>query len=263
MQRNHSVTQRSKSVWISPLLFLSAFLLLVLPVGAAAAQTQASGPACPDAKNGPETYQTFYLSHSMKSEDASELVADLRNNLQGARVVYVGAQHAVSVCGSTAYLELAHKIISDLDQPRKTWRLTYTITQTGGAQPTSPQHVSFIVAAGERADLKQGTRVPIVIGATAPDASSTSTQVQYVDVGLNISADVNGSADSVQIHTKVEQSQVSDEKSGSGAQDPVIHQTTLDVTSNLIPGKPMVLGTLDIPGDTRHEQIEVTAEPIS
>ena len=43
-------------------------------------------------------------------------------------------------------------------------------------------------------------------------------------------------------------------------QDPILRQTVLDATTNLTPGKATVLGSLDIPGSTRHEEIEVAAE---
>ena len=45
-----------------------------------------------------------------------------------------------------------------------------------------------------------------------------------------------------------------------GARDPIVRQTVLDGQSNLTPGKTVVLGSLDIPGGTRHEEIEVAAE---
>jgi hypothetical protein len=40
----------------------------------------------------------------------------------------------------------------------------------------------------------------------------------------------------------------------------VIRQTKLEGMSTLAPGKPMVLGSLDIPGTTRHEEIEVVSD---
>jgi len=64
----------------------------------------------------------------------------------------------------------------------------------------------------------------------------------------------------LRLHTKVEQSKVADEKSTVGIQDPVIRQTTLDATSTLAPGKPVVLGTIDVPGSTRKQEIEVVSE---
>jgi hypothetical protein len=64
----------------------------------------------------------------------------------------------------------------------------------------------------------------------------------------------------VRLRTKIERSNVSDEKSGVGVQDPVIRQSSLDGTSTLIPGKPLVIGALDVPGSTHSEEIAVVAE---
>jgi hypothetical protein len=84
--------------------------------------------------------------------------------------------------------------------------------------------------------------------------------VQYLDVGLSIEATPSGEADGVKLRSKVEQSSLADEKSSVGQQDPVVRQTLLDGTSTLALGKPLVLGSLDIPGSTRHQEIEVIAE---
>jgi hypothetical protein len=40
----------------------------------------------------------------------------------------------------------------------------------------------------------------------------------------------------------------------------MIRQTSLDGSSILMPGKPLVLGSLDMPGSTRHMDVEVVAE---
>jgi hypothetical protein len=34
----------------------------------------------------------------------------------------------------------------------------------------------------------------------------------------------------------------------------------LDGLSALVPGKPQILGSFDVPGNTRHEEVEVVAE---
>jgi hypothetical protein len=51
-------------------------------------------------------------------------------------------------------------------------------------------------------------------------------------------------------------------KPRSNSQDPVFRQTTLDGTAGLVPGKPLILGSLDIPGTHRHQQVEVVSEAI-
>jgi hypothetical protein len=62
------------------------------------------------------------------------------------------------------------------------------------------------------------------------------------------------------LRTKVEQTTVADEKSGVGAQDPIVRQTVLDGASTLSLDKPLVLGSLDILGSTRKQEIAVIAE---
>jgi hypothetical protein len=64
----------------------------------------------------------------------------------------------------------------------------------------------------------------------------------------------------VRLRTKLVQSGIAEERSGIGAQDPIIRQTTLEGTSTLVQGKPLVLGSLDVPGSTRHQEVEVVSE---
>jgi len=82
--------------------------------------------------------------------------------------------------------------------------------------------------------------------------------VQYLDVGLNIEASLDGD----RLRSKVEQTGLAEEKSGIGTQDPVVRQTTIEATCDIAPGKTLVIGSLDIPGTTRHQEIEATAEPV-
>jgi hypothetical protein len=64
------------------------------------------------------------------------------------------------------------------------------------------------------------------------------------------------------MHTKIEQSSVANVLSGAGTPDPTFEQTVLEETAALVPGKPLVLGSLDKPGSTRHEEISVVSELI-
>jgi hypothetical protein len=99
-----------------------------------------------------------------------------------------------------------------------------------------------------------------VTGTLEAGSSTANTQVQYLDVGLNIDASLEEYAGGVRLRSKIEQSNVAEEKSGMGAQDPVIRQTMLEGTSPLIEGKPLILGTLDLPGSTRHQEVAVVSE---
>lgn len=239
--------------------FAGLTLVLTLLARGAGAQSADAKPAEP--KSTAETYQTLYLTNLTQANDANEIQTALRNMLPKAKVYYTPSQSAISIRGTPEDIQLAQKILSDLDHTKKIYRVTYTITETDGGKRTTTQHLALIVASGGgKTMLKQGSRVPIVTGVTEAGGSTANTQVQYVDIGLNIEAVLDGYADGVRLHSKIEQSSVAEEKSSIGIPDPVIHQTVMEETSTLAPGKPLVLGSLDIPGTTRHQEVEVVSE---
>jgi type II secretory pathway component GspD/PulD (secretin) len=181
--------------------------------------------------------------------------------LPHAKLYYVPSQSALSIRGTPEEISLARKIVSDLDRTRKIYRLTYTITETDSGKRLSQQRFSLIVASGSKTDFKQGSKVPLVTGSydTAGPGGGNS-QVQYQDVGFEIEASLEGYVDGVRLSSKIAESNVAEEKSGIGPQDPIFRQTTLEGTSTLTQGKPLVLGSLDIPGSTRHQEVEVISE---
>jgi type II secretory pathway component GspD/PulD (secretin) len=222
--------------------------------------TDAQQPA--DSKPGADSYQTLYLTNVTSHNDSDDIQTDLRNMLPNSKLFYVPSQSALSIRGSAEDIALAQKIVSDLDRNKKIYRLTYTITDIDNGKRAAPQHVSIIVASGSKMDFKQGSKVPIVIGIYAENRpGSSNSQVQYQDIGLEIEASLNAYLDGVRLQTKLAESSVADEKSGVGG-DPIFRQTTLEATSTLAPGKPLVLGSLDIAGSTRRQEIEVVAEAV-
>ena len=238
-------------------------LMIALIAGIAMACSDMSAAAQPqaaDAKSTPVIYQTLYLTNLTQQNDALELLTDLRNMLPNAKMYYVPSQSAFSIRASAEEIALAQKIVADLDKTKKIYRLTYTMTERDGGKTIGVQHFSIIVASGSRTDFKQGSRVPITVGGANSAPGTSNPEMQYLDVGQEIEASLDGYLDGVRLRTKVVQSSIAEDKSGVGTQDPVIRQTTLEGTSTLVPGKPLVLGTLDIPGSTRHQEVEVLSE---
>lgn len=209
-----------------------------------------------------QTYQTLYLTNIAQENDASEMMIDLRNMLPHAKIFYIRSENAISMLGTPADFQIAHRMLADLDRNRPLYRLTYTMTDTDGGRVVGSKHVSLVVASGGHTTVKQGSRMPIVTGTTGTDKANEISQVQYVDLGLNIDAFLDGPADDLRLRTKVEQSNVAGDKSAIVPQDPVVGQTVLEGNSLLMQGKPLVLGTLEIPGTTRQEAIEVSCEQI-
>jgi hypothetical protein len=232
---------------------LSAAILLAMVLGRmnAGAQTQAA-----EAKSSPEIYQTLYLTNLTQEKDANEVVTDLRNMLPSAKTIYVPSQSAISIKASAEDIAIARKILSDLDKTKKIYRLTYTMTEKDGGKTIGVQHFSVVVASGSMSVLKQGSRIPV------PTSTSTagSTELTYLDLGEEIQASLDGYLDGVRLRSKVVQSSVAEEKSTTGTGLPIIRQTTLEGTSTLVQGKSLVLGSLDVPGSTRQQEVEVVSE---
>jgi type II secretory pathway component GspD/PulD (secretin) len=234
----------------------SAILAVTLTLLCAAPRANAqAAPAV--AKPDPESVQTFYLANPNESHESSEIMIALRNVLNPEdRIYLLPTQNAIVLKATPDQLALAQKLLKDLDHPRKSYRLTYTITESDDGKPVGIQHFAILVVSGGRTTFKNGSKVPIVTGTSSSGASS-KTDLTYLDVGLNIDASIDDSVNGISLRTKVERSSVSEEKSGSGPADPVIRQLVLEGTSNLIPGKPMMLGALDISGSTRHLELSV------
>jgi type II secretory pathway component GspD/PulD (secretin) len=175
-----------------------------------------------------------------------------------AQVYYVQAENAISMHGTEEEFATAERILRDVDRPKKVYRLTYTITESDGGKQLGTERAALIVSPQGQSVLKQGSRVPIVTGKTDAGSSSQSSQVQYLDVGLTIETSLDGT----RLQTKIEQTSLSEDKSGLGVQDPVVLQSKLETISILTPGKALVLGSFDVPGSTRHKDVEVLAEAV-
>ena len=237
----------------------SALVTILVTIGSCGMSALAQTVA-PGAKTSGEIYQTLYLTNLTQENDANYLVSDLRNMLPQAKVYYVPSQAAISLRASPDDIALAQRILADLDKTKKIYRLTYTMTERDGSRTIGVQHFAIVVASGSKTDFKQGSRVPIATGSRNSASGAPDTEVTYIDVGQEIEATLDSYLDGVRLRTKVVQSSVAEDKSGVGNSDPVIRQTSLEGTSTLVQGKPLVLGSLDVPGTTRHQEVEVVSE---
>jgi type II secretory pathway component GspD/PulD (secretin) len=233
-------------------------LCAVVAVGTVVMGQRAAAQEHGPAPTSPDTYQTLFVSNVPEPHEISELVNDLRNMLPMAKIYRVESANAISMRASTEDFAIAQKILADIDRPRKTFRLTYTIRD--GSELGETQQFAMLVDSGYKTSLKQGTKVPIVTGNSGA-GSEKNTQVQYMDIGMNLDATLQGNGEAMRLHTKFEKSSVTQEKSNSGIQDPVINQSILEGESAVVPGKPVIVGSIGLPGGKRLE-LSVVAEPL-
>jgi len=243
-------------------LFALGFMILAPHAGA---QTPTGGSQPCEARPSPpppapETVQTIFLSNATQQNDLNDIATDLRNVMPRAHIFPEQSQKAITVRATDEDLATAQKLIADLDKPRKLYRLTYTVTDFEDGKHIASQRYVFLAVAEMKMVFKEGSRVPIVVGMFDTKTAAQSTQIQYQDIGLSIEATVSGSPENLMLVTKVEQSNLAGEKSATAPTDPIVRQTVLQGTSELVQGKPLVVGSLDLPGTMRHQEIEVVAE---
>ena len=216
------------------------------------------------AKPNSNPTQVFYLNNISTDNEATEILVGVRNLLDPqVKVFMVQAQRAIFVQGARDQLTLAKQLIDDLDRPKRTYRLTYTITEVDDGKRVGTQHFSMVLVSGQRTTMKQGSKVPVATGTVSENGSpSTQTQFTYLDVGLNFDATLDESVNGVRLRSKAEQSSLGADKSIAGVQEPVVRQTVLEGTSILTPGKPLILGSLDIPDSPRRLDIEVVMDVV-
>jgi type II secretory pathway component GspD/PulD (secretin) len=245
-------------------LVTTALCVLLLPCGEAFAQSPnvSTNPPQPQLQTGPHILRTYPLHYASSQAEQNEILTAIRNMVSAQlRIMLVPSQDEIAVSGSTEDLKVVEELLAKLDVPHKLYRLTYTFTETDGGKRIGIARYSMTLASGQRMQMKQGSRVPLVTGALGKDAQPMK-QTQYLDVGLNFDSEVDEYGAGVRLRSKVEQSSVAEEKSGMGPEDPIIRQTMLEGVSTLTEGKSMSLGELDIVGSTRHLQVDALIEAV-
>lgn len=221
------------------------------------ATTSTAQMRCASESAGAE--RTFYLNNAVQQADANEIVTALRNFLDPCTRVYlVASQNAILVRASLENMALTQKLLNDLDRPKKSYRLTYTVTEMDGTKRISSQQFAMVVVSGQKTTLKQNSRVPVATGSYSSGGSvGVQTQYSLLDVGINFEATLDEFANGARLRTLVDQSAVVPQEKDAALQQPVVRHATLEGASFLAPGKPLMLGSLDIPGSTRRLDVEV------
>jgi len=233
-------------------------ITLALALGAPMAWAQ---DAQPSAKPNPDTLpeRTFYLNAVAGSSEGQDLFYAIRNTLsQYAKVQFVQSQNAIIVRSTPDDLALVQKMLNDLERPKKSYRLTYTVTEMDGPKRIGVQHFVMVVASGQKTSLKQNSRVPV---STAPPGV-VQTQFSYQDVGMDFDATLDVFPNGARLNTLVNDSSFAQDLTENTSHPPISRHMTLEGASFIIPGKPLMLGAMDIPGSTRHLDVEVVMEPV-
>lgn len=213
-------------------------------------------PQQADAKTGAPEVHTFFLK-DRSDRETRDLLTNMRNVMPGsfAYLINVGGQYAITVRANATDVALAQKMIAELDKVQKQYRVTYTLIEMDGEKPIGQQAYTVLGLSGEQTQVHEGSKAPVAIAPGNPAS-------QFLDVGISIDAKVETYGDQVKLQTKLERSSLAAAPAEAAQTDPVMRQTDLMGTAVLALGKPVVLGSLDIPGSTRHQKVEVEVEAV-
>jgi hypothetical protein len=137
------------------------------------------------------------------------------------------------------------------------YRLTYTFKEMDGNKPIGFMHYAMVLDADAgRATLKMGTKVPIVTGEYKENSSPNSLNpISYIDLGMNFQVALRQFPNGLELRSHISESAVDTEQ--PNPTDPVIRQTDFENSVLLNEIKPVILGTVDMPGTTHVLQIQV------
>jgi type II secretory pathway component GspD/PulD (secretin) len=210
-----------------------------------------------------EQTKTIYLKNVSGQNDANEIMTAVRNVTDpGLKIYLVASQNALVVDTYPEQFARIEALVASLDIPHKTYRLTYTITELDAGKPIGTQHLSMVVIDGQRTTAKEGTKVPVATGSFTTDNNASQTQFTYLDVGMNIDSTLTGYDNGALLKAKVEQSGIGQTSTIAGVTEPVVSQTVFEGISFLTAGKPVMLGSVDVPNTTRRLDIAVVMDPI-
>jgi type II secretory pathway component GspD/PulD (secretin) len=222
-----------------------------------------------DCINAHSEVKTIYLTHVTSQNDFNEIMGAIRNTSYPGLQIYLDVnQNALVVRTYPEEMARIEALIHSLDRPQQTYRITYTLTELDGGKTIGTAHYSMVVSDGQHTTMKEGDKIPVATGsyangqATSNTNSGVETQFTYLDIGMNFDTTLNASEGGAMLKTKVEQSSLGQPSTIAGVVEPVVRQSVLEGTSFLPLGKPVMLGSIDVPNSTRHFDIAAVLDRV-
>lgn len=164
----------------------------------------------------------------------------------------------VIACSSSSLrAQEGNKPASEADRPKvdhpvkpgQAYRVDFAISELADGKKINTRHYSMLLNSGPWSQIKIGTRIPVTSGVGT---------YQYLDVGTNIDCEVGEEGDDISLDVRTDFSNLSSPEDQRNPQ-PVIRQIKINARTLVVPGKPVVLGSVDDPSSNRQFQLEAVA----
>jgi hypothetical protein len=140
-------------------------------------------------------------------------------------------------------------------------RLDFSFNELEGDKKINTRHYSMNLTSAESNEIKIGSRVPVTTFMNSKD-SGAGTQVQYIDVGTNIWAQLrpvaNSDGEELVVRGEISNLDLSAQAGSALNADPVIRQIKINGSTMVVEGKPLIVSSMDDPTSKRQFQLEVT-----
>ena len=144
----------------------------------------------------------------------------------------------------------AESATAEREKPVHAYRLDFSVNELEDGKKLNSRQYSLNLNADDANEIKIGTRVPVEAG---------HEQFQYMDVGTSIWCRIGERADGIPMSVRADISNFAIPEQGTGHESrPVVRQFKINASTLALPGKPMVVGSVDDPNSKRQFQLEVT-----
>lgn len=140
-------------------------------------------------------------------------------------------------------------VTTESEKALSAYRLDFSLNEMeGGKKINSRQYSMNLVEGNQWQELKIGSRVPV---------EAKQGEVQYIDVGTNISAQLREDKSALALSVRADLSNIASPEPETRTATPVVRQLRISASTVATTGKPTVLGVADDPNSKRQFQLEV------
>ena len=137
-------------------------------------------------------------------------------------------------------------------KPASAYRLDFSVNEMEDGKKINTRQYSLNLNADDANEVKIGTRVPV---------EAKQGEMQYIDVGTRIWSRLKERENALPLEVRCEISNfaIPDEASRHNNSMPLLRQLSINASTVVLPGKPVVVGSVDDPNSKRQFQLEVVA----
>jgi hypothetical protein len=176
------------------------------------------------------------------------------------KTITIAILGCMMVCGAAGYTQdkasaektksEAEPVAAERDKPVHAYRLEFSVNELEEGKRINSRQYSLNLNADDANEIKIGTRVPVEAG---------HEQFQYLDVGTSIWCRIGERPDGIPLSVRADISNFAIPEQATGHESrPVVRQFKINASTLAIPGKAMVVGSVDDPNSKRQFQLEVT-----